>query len=90
MTFLKNLGTFASPGLWPLCICGAVTIPATLSQIHSGSLQGPVPSFNVRAYVKSCHLRHPALLLSFPCQLVDETAHANIHYDSQRHEHEQQ
>jgi hypothetical protein len=63
MTFLKNLGTFASPGLWPLCICGAVTIPATLSQIHSGSLQGPVPSLNVRAYVKSCHLRHPALLL---------------------------
>jgi hypothetical protein len=33
MTCLKNLGTFAFPGLWPLCnFCGAVAIPATLSK----------------------------------------------------------
>ena len=92
MTCLKNPGTFAFPGLWPLCNLrgrchpvNALKFSLQLSSEAGALIQRQGLTF------KSCLIAPRLARLSpYPCPLVDETAHANVHHNSHRHKHEQQ
>lgn len=90
--FLKNLGTFVFRGCGHSANLRGRYHPGNALKFHSGSLQGAgalVQRQGVTLNLVSV-APHQGRCCSALCLLVDETAHANVHHDSQRHEHEQQ